>query len=91
MKRVISNDRAVRRLAKKLGAWSAIAEAIAIGQSGVVGAGTGLWTIGYFQDGLVAIEAHNPIEQAEIALMMASRLTGRLSCSLGEPSWPVLH
>lgn len=91
MKKAIHDDRQVRRLAKKLGAWPAIAESIAKGHSGSLIASNGLWVFGYFLDGLVALQADNPLEQAELALMMASRLPGPVTPGLAVPSCPTEH
>lgn len=74
MKQAINDDRQVQALCERLGAWPAISASIAAGHSGVVTVGA--WVIGYFADGLAAVETSNPLEQATIAVRMSGLIGG---------------
>lgn len=74
MKRALNDDKQVQALCERLGAWPAISASIAAGHSGVVTVGA--WVIGYFSDGLAAVEASNPLEQATIAARMSGLIGG---------------
>jgi hypothetical protein len=58
MKQAIQDDRKVRALAERMGAWPAIADSIRRGHSGSLIAGD--WVFGFFQDGLLAFETSTP-------------------------------
>jgi len=86
MKRILNDDAKVRALAERLGAWPAIADSIRRGHSGALIAGN--WVFGYFEDGLLAIEANHAIEAADLALRIAGRLGGPVSARLSRPAEP---
>lgn len=64
MKQALNDDTQVQALCERLGAWPAITASIAAGHSGVVAVGA--WVIGYFSDGLAAIETSDPLEQVGV-------------------------
>ena len=54
MKQAINDDAKVQALCERLGVWPAISASIAAGHSGVLTVGA--WVVGYFSDGLAAVE-----------------------------------
>lgn len=90
MKQAIQDDRIVRKLTQKKGAWSTIAESIAQGHSGSLVTADN-WVFGYFEDGLIAIEASDPLEAAALQLDIGKHIGGPLTFGLAEPSWPTEH
>lgn len=69
MKQALNDDTQVQALCERLGAWPAISASIAAGHSGVVAVGA--WVIGYFADGLAAVETSDPLEQAALMARMS--------------------
>ena len=69
--RTIDDDEQVKALCERLGCWPPIAASIARGCSGVVSVGN--WVIGYYTDGLAAIEADSPLQAAEMALVLSHK------------------
>lgn len=92
MKKVINSDRVVRKLAKKHGAWATIVESIANGKSGAL-VSCNNWVFGYFEDGLIAVEADNPLDAAMIFAQIGRNLSlnGPLTLRQAKPSWPTTH
>lgn len=72
MTQAIEDDTAVKQLCQRLGCWGGMVESMAAGQSGVLNVDR--WMIGYFADGLVAIEYDNPLE-AWLMMMYTAKET----------------
>jgi hypothetical protein len=89
MKQAINDDAQVQALCERLGAWPAISASIAAGHSGVVTAGA--WVVGYFSDGLAAVEASNPLEQAAIAARMSGLIGGPRGFRVERCQTPAVH
>lgn len=89
MRQAINDDVQVQALCERLGAWPAISASIAAGHSGVVTAGA--WVIGYFSDGLAAVEASNPLEQATIAARMSGLIGGPHGFRVEQCQKPAVH
>lgn len=69
MTQAIEDDTAVKQLCERLGCWGDMVESMAAGQSGVLAVNR--WTIGYFADGLIAIEYDSPLEAGLMAEYIA--------------------
>jgi hypothetical protein len=89
MKRTFNDDSEVRALAERLGAWPTIAASIRRGHSGAVIIGE--WVIGYFTDGLIAIEASNPLEAVALAGSIVAHLGGPVGARFTSPAVPSTH
>ena len=89
MKQAIDDDAQIQALCERLGVWPAISASIAAGHSGVVTAGA--WVVGYFSDGLAAVEASNPLEQAAIAARMSGLIGGPRGFRVEQVRKPAVH
>ncbi len=69
MTQAIEDDAAVKQLCQRLGCWEDMVKSMAAGQSGVLAVGE--WAIGYFVDGLIAIEYDSPLEAGLTAAHIA--------------------
>ncbi len=89
MKQALNDDRQVQALCERLGAWPAISASIAAGHSGVLTVGA--WVVGYFSDGLAAVEASDPLEQATLAARMSGLIGGPRSLRVERCQKPAVH
>lgn len=71
MKR-IDDDAQVQALAERLGVWSGIARNLAEGKSGVIAMQR--WIIGFFPDGLLALETPDPLTAATLAVELSYQI-----------------
>lgn len=71
MKRLVTDDVAVKAICERLGCWESISKSRANRQSGVLS--VGCWVIGYYLDGLVASEFDSPVEAGLWAVLAASQ------------------
>jgi hypothetical protein len=51
----------------------------------------GAWVIGYFSDGLAAVEASDPLEQATLAARMSGLIGGPRSLRVEPCQKPAVH